>query len=256
MTLTPPQRAPAKAAGSATASPAVSPDQAKASIEWLTELALRRLPDRYTGEKNWGHQKKIWSGVKLRFDQGKLRTKRRQREINQGRWIQYEIEIPKNQTIQSTIDRVESLPTQERFAGGGVRVKSTTRTPMKFSARMQRWNLGIRLYSVTIEGRMEVQLKAQTVLGIHADYGEVPPAIVVNPIIENTDLKLVRFEVDRVSHIGGDAAEAWGEVLQEAIVERFVAKQGDRLTERLNRSIEKHRDDLHLSPASWLEGWQ
>ena len=231
---------------------AITPDQAKASIQWLTELAIQRMPQRYEGDKNWGKQKEIWSGVKVRFDGGKLKRKRRHREVKQGRWIQYRIELPVNRSIESSIEQVEQIAASASQPNSKLRIRSTTIAPMKFTARVQRWNLGVRLYSVTVEGRMEVEFKTKSTLEIAADYGEVPPAIVVSPRIETASLRLARFEVDRVSHLGGDAAEAWGEVLQEVIVERFVARRGDRLAEKLNRSIDKHRDDLRISFADWI----
>ncbi len=73
--------------------------------------------------------------------------------------------------------------------------------------------------------------------------------------LSSLHLSLERFEVERVSHIGGDVAEQWGEVMQEILVERFVRKQNDNLVAKLNRSIEKERDDLRFSLADWLQLW-
>ena len=242
-TLAPPQNA---------VSYRITPDQAKASVQWLSNLAVTRMPQHYEGDKDWGKQKKVWSGVKIRMDKGKLRTNRRHRQVNHGRWIQYSVKFPKYQSISSTIDEVEPIPTSSSLPNGGLRIRSTTLAPMQFTARIQRWSLGIRLYSVTVDGQMEVELKAKSTVTIIPDYSEVPPAIVIDPHIETASLRLMRFEVDRVSHIGGDVAEAWGEILQEVIVKRVVTKNGDRLTEKLNRSIEKHRRDLRLSIVDWI----
>jgi hypothetical protein len=67
---------------------------------------------------------------------------------------------------------------------------------------------------------------------------------------------LERFEVERISKIGGDVAEGWGEVIQEILVERLVKKQNPRLVSKLNHWIEQERDDLRLSMADWLASWQ
>jgi hypothetical protein len=65
-------------------------------------------------------------------------------------------------------------------------------------------------------------------------------------------LSLEGFEVERVSRIGGDAAEQWGEVMQEILVERLVRKQNDKLVEKLNRAIDKERAELRFSMREWF----
>ena len=75
----------------------------------------------------------------------------------------------------------------------------------------------------------------------------------IDPRIHEAHLFLDRFEVDRISDIGGDVAEGWGEVIQELLVERLIKKQNERLVDQLNQSIERERDDLRLSLADWFE---
>ena len=52
------------------------------------------------------------------------------------------------------------------------------------------------------------------------------------------------FEVDRVSKIGGDVAEQWGELMEDILIERLVKRQNEKLVGKLNKSIDKERDDL------------
>ena len=229
--------------------------QARASIEWLARKAIELSPRTYDGDKSWGNQKSLWAGVKVRFDDGKLKTKRRKRKVNHGRWIQYEVTLPplaRTDEISLSIDEVKELSDEDT---GVMRIKSTLSTPMTFTARIQRWNLGIRVFSVTVTGRMRVRLRSVMTLRMQPDYSEIPPALILGPKIEDADLKLEAFEVDRVSRVGGDVAEAWGEVMQEVMVERFIDRASDKLAGKLNKSIDKNRDKLRLSMTDWLSGW-
>jgi len=63
------------------------------------------------------------------------------------------------------------------------------------------------------------------------------------------------FEVDQISKIGGEVAEQWGELMEDLLVERLVKRQNEKLVSKLNRSIEKERDDLKLSLSVWFEKW-
>jgi hypothetical protein len=232
--------------------------QARASIQWLASLALGKMPQTLDGDKDWGETKKVWSGVKVRFDGLRLKTKRRYREVEQGRWVKYSVTLPDPKTPNAarvTIHRVE--PALDESTGRQRwNIDSSVVAPMKFTARVQRWNLGVKLFSMTISGDMRVRLSSSTSIGFLADYAEIPPALVIDPRVNHAHLDLERFEVNRVSHIGGDVAEQWGELIEEVLVDRLVKKQNGRLVSKLNRSIEKERKDLRLSMADWLAQWQ
>jgi hypothetical protein len=231
--------------------------QAKASVQWLASLALQKMPRTFDGDKNWGDTKRVWSGVKMRLDGLKLKTNRRFREVEQGRWVKYQVTLPDpaadnaaSVTVHQVVPSMDPVTGDQRW-----KIDSSIVSPMKFTARVQRWNLGVKLYSVTITGEMRVRLASSASVAFFADYAEIPPALVIDPQIEQAQLVLERFEVDRVSHIGGDAAEQWGELMEEILVDRFVKKQNEKLVDKLNRSIEKERDDLRLSMADWFASW-
>ena len=235
----------------------VSEAQARASVQWLADFALRKMPRRFDGDKDWGNTKKLWAGVKVRRDGFKLKTHRRWREVEQGRWIKYEVTIP-NATAANTASVAIHDVTPYIDPGSGDqrwKIYSSTVAPMKFTARIQRWNLGVRLFSMTITGDLQVRMISTMSVGFITDYSEIPPAMVIDPRVDQAQLILERFEVDRISGIGGDVAEQWGELIQEVLVERFVKKQSDRLVGKLNRSIEKERDELRISMAEWFRNW-
>lgn len=235
----------------------VSEAQARASIQWLATLALRKMPRTFDGNKDWGDTTKVWAGVKVRLDGLKLKTHRRFRQLEQGRWVRYEVTLPDAAAPNAaTVTIHDVLPAIDQTSGGQRwKIHSSIVAPMKFTARIQRWNLGVKLFSVTITGDLRVRLMSATSVEFVADYAEIPPALVIDPRVDQAQLVLEHFEVNRVSHIGGDVAEQWGELIEEILVERFVKKHNQRLVEKLNRSIDKERDDLRLSMAEWLTNW-
>jgi hypothetical protein len=226
-------------------------------VQWLASLALRKMPRTFDGDKDWGDTKKLWAGVKIRRDGLKLKTHRRFREVEHGRWVKFQVTLPDATaasaaavTIHQVVPSIDETTGDQRW-----KIDSSIVTPMKFTARIQRWNLGVRVFSMTVTGEMRVQFNSSASVGFLADYAEIPPALVIDPRVDHAQLVLESFEVDRVSRIGGEVAEQWGEVMEEILVDRFVKKQNDRLVSKLNKSIDKEREDLRLSLADWFASW-
>ena len=248
---------------------AISESQARSSIQWLAELAIRKSPRTYSGDKDWGDTKTIRTGIKLRREGLRLKTNSRKKELRHGRWIKYELTLPpptpqnpsnpnglvaKIHRVTKTGDLQVGTPNEEQ-TNAHWQIVSSVETPMEFSARVERWNLGVQWYSLSVKGKMRVRLDSTVALAFLADYSEVPPALVIDPKVTASKLDLIEFEVDRVSKIGGDAAEEWGEIMERVVRDVFLKKHNEKLTSKLNKSIGKNRDDLRLSMADWFATW-
>ena len=252
----------------------ISESQARSSIQWLAELAIRKAPRTFDGDKDWGKTKSVFNGVNLKRDGLRLKTSRRKKDVRHGRWIKYELSLPPapkpgskannsgqaNQIVTKIHQVTKSGDMKPGVSAAAQatahwKIESSVQTPMKFTARIERWNRGIQWYSLSIEGRLKVRMDATSRLAFLADYSEVPPALVIAPEIETAKLHLEDFEVDRVSKIGGDVAEEWGELMEQVLVDIFIKKQNEKLTSKLNKAINKHRDDLRLSMADWFANW-
>ncbi len=231
----------------------ITDEQARESVQWLATKASKHLPRTFSGDKNWGETKRVWAGVKLRMDGFKLRTHRRFRELEQGRWIQYDATLP---DVPAAI-RISKVSPQINQATGHQNwlIESSLVAPMKFTARIQRWNLGVKLFSVTVTGDIRIRFTSRISVGFHANYGEIPPGLVIDPKVQSAQLVMEHFEVDRVSKIGGDVAEQWGEIMEDILVERLIDRQNETLVAKLNQSIDKERDDLEVSLSEWLTRW-
>lgn len=239
----------------------ITQEQARDSIQWLASLALRKAPRTYTGDKDWGEQKKIWAGIRVKRDGLKLKTHRRFRHLDHGRWIRYEVVLPESQeaahgasvlvvTVHRAAEQIDVEDDNRRWL-----IDSSVTAPMQFTVQVQRWNLGVKLFSVTVKGTLRVRLDSQLSVGFLTDLTEIPPALVIDPRVTQARLELEHFEVDRVSRIGGDFAEEWGELLEDLWRDRFLDKQNEKIVARLNRAIDKERDDLRLSTQAWLTEW-
>ena len=231
----------------------ITSDQAKDSVQWLANKASRHIPRTMNGDKNWGGTKRVWAGFKMRMDGFKLRTNRRHRELEQGRWVKYEVTLP---DVPPAIKITDVSPIIDATTGEqSWTITSSVVSPMEFEARVQRWNLGVKLFSVTVVGKARIRLNSTLSVGFHANYGEIPPGLVIAPTIQKAALVMEHFEVDRVSNIGGDVAEQWGELLEDILIERLIKRQNEKLVGKLNKSIEKERDDLKISLSEWFENW-
>lgn len=232
--------------------------KAREAVQWLATLAIDKAPRSFHGDKDWGKSRKVWAGVKIKRDGLRLKTKRRYRELEQGRWVRYEVALPPVDAADPAAITIHSVEPVVDEATGDERWKidSSVVAPMTFTAQVQRWNLGVKLFSVTVTGRMQVRMRSAMTVGLYPDYTEVPPALEIDPKVDEAHLFLDRFEVDRISRVGGDVAEGWGEVVQEVLVERLFKKQNERLVAKLNQSIDKERDELRFSLAEWFKELQ
>ncbi|TWU03592.1 hypothetical protein [Neorhodopirellula pilleata] len=234
----------------------ISPVQARQSFQWLANQMIRHIPPTITGDDDWGNTKEVWAGVRVRRDGWKLKTNRRKKELRHGRWVQYRINLPHlakptmaNETIDESVEIRSVTPDLHRW-----RIEAAARTPADFSVRVERWNLGFQLYSIEISGKMTLSLTTILTLAVQPDWSEVPPAMQLNADIEQAALKIERFEVERISKIGGDVAEEIGDLAEHTIGKVWMRKENERLASRLNHAISKNHDDLRWSMSDWITG--
>ena len=232
----------------------LSDQDAKASMQWLADLAVRELPSTFSGDKDWGATREIWAGVRVRREGLRIKTKRRKKEVRHGRWLRYELNVlptapssvRPSGPVRVLVDDVEQIE------DGSWRLRCSTELPMKFDIRVERWRLGVQWYSVNFEGDMRVRLTATAAVDVVADYREVPPALVVEPVVEQAEIDLKSFEINKISKLGGDAAEGLGDWAESTIRATWLRKENTKLADRFNRQIDKRRDDLRWSMQDWL----
>ncbi|TWT94522.1 hypothetical protein Pla52nx_001437 [Stieleria varia] len=243
----------------------LSTAQARQSVQWLVDLAISKMPPTYDGDKHWGDQKKVWAGVSIKREGLELKTHRRFREVNHGRWIKYHLELPpspagSSSVISAVIRDVRPLhdtvgpdsATAINSYGASWEIDAELETPIEFEARIERWNLGVQFFSINVVGKMNVRLKTTSTISFYGDYSELPPALVIDPQVTAATLELSDIRVDRISKVGGDVAEQWGEMVEKLARDVFLPELNEKLPGKLNKSIAKKKDDLRFSLASLL----
>ena len=235
----------------------MTPEQARAAVQSLVDYAVTQLPRHYDGKKNWEETKRIWAGVKFRRDGLRVSTKRRWREVRHGLQSHYRVQFPGDPKSPSPL--YANVRSVEWFAGDEQTIpawiiETGLASPLDFSARVERWNRGVRFYSVEITGHMNIRLDLQGRFASFLDYSEIPPALVIDPSVTDAAFHLDALHVDRISKIGGEVAEQWGELVEKIIREILIDDINNKLRVKMNKAIDKKRDDLRFSAMDWFHG--
>lgn len=216
-------------------------DDAKQLDDFLTKLALESMPVRYVEDKDWGKQSERWDGVKIRFENGKLRTKRRKKKVNHGTWDRYEVSLidPEN-SFSVKLDNFKETGKDRVTFDVAITAK------VDVEARQSKWIKGLQLYSVSANGSADIRLVLSVSLGSSMDFAKLPPDLIFDPKIEEADIQLSNFRIDRVSKAGGEFAQQITRLVKKKIDQK-VAKKEEKLVDKLNAKIEKNRERFTLS---------
>ncbi len=232
--------------------------QARRTVQALVDRAIEQLPHRYDGDEDWERQKKVWAGVKIRREGLRWTTKRRWRELRHGLQTRYRVQFPgrpdARPPVAARIVRVERVR-RDGAKRAEWEIEAEFSSPLDFSARVERWNWGVQWYSVEISGHMTVRLRCTGRLSAYPDFSEIPPAVTIDPRVLSAEVHLDEFHVDRISKVGGEVAEQWGELANKIADEILLEKFSESLPRKLNRAIDKRRDALRFSAADWLSRW-
>jgi hypothetical protein len=84
------------------------------------------------------------------------------------------------------------------------------------------------------------------------DPTRLPPDVLFDPVVTQSDLQLRQFRLLRLSDVGGPLARELGEELDDVLRDELARRRG-QLTAAINRQIDKHRDQLRLSLQDLLK---
>ena len=215
--------------------------------EIVANLVRSSVPEHYQNDKDWGHQKRIYAGVKLWRDGWKLETKRRWKVVNHGRWTRYRIDlVDPDENVKIELDDLRWLP------NGRAEFKLTLAGKMHCHVRRSLWNLGVQLWSFHVDADAEVSIAISGSIGIQMDYVNIPPDVLLAPVIDSAAIGVSRFEVTQISEIRGDFAEGIGDALEGLLRKEVIKRQETKLVEKMNRQIVRKQDSLRFSIGDWL----
>jgi len=225
------------------------PAEAQQVLQWAADWVRQTLPESYHGDKDWGHQTRVYAGIKFTKHDGVLSTKRRWKELSHGRWVRYDIHLRDPSAPDRLNIRILHAKVSEDRR---IHFSAQIDTHVDFTVQQERWNLGTKLFSMSIKGDASLRMIVDGDIGFAFDLTRVPPDVLADPHIAATQLSLLRLKVDRISKIGGDVAEAVGDLAERIIQDEYLPSQQAKITERLNRQIDRRRDRLRFGASDWL----
>jgi hypothetical protein len=214
--------------------------------QFLTELAREHLPDKYEKSKDWGQTTRVLAGWEVTRRGLRLETRRRYREVNDGAWQKYRIEvIDPERTFQV---RVSNLRQVDNKLLGEVEVLARLRA----FGRHSQWERGVQLYSVSADATAGVRLSAQVEVGVQLDPSRLPPDVVLRPRVTSARLELLDFRLERVSDLSGPVVRSLSGTVEKLVEER-IAQKREKLVEKLNRSLAKREEVMRFSAVDFAK---
>jgi len=227
----------------------IPPDEARQLLQWGVDWVRQLIPETYHNDKKWGQTKQIVSGLDIHTKGGRLHTRRRRKAVEHGRWLRYDVHLGD----PSDPDRLDiRVLRAEQGEDRRLRFDIQVDTVVDIHLQQQRWNLGTKLFSLSVDARAKLRLMLSGDIAFELDLTRIPPDVLADPRILSTDLQLVDLDVDRIGKIGGDVAESVGDLVKRVIREEYLPEQQAKITNKLNGQIERRRDRLRLSAGEWL----
>ena len=124
--------------------------------EWITAVVREHLPHEYEKKKNWGNQAKTMSGLSVRMEDGRLETRRKFKQANDGSWQMYRVTLKNpEEKFDVRIANIRQLP------NGNVGIDMTVLASLEVFGRQSLWERGVQLFSISAEADARVKLWAQ-----------------------------------------------------------------------------------------------
>ena len=221
----------------------------------LTRLVLENIPHEFEDTKDWGRQVERWDGVKFQREGLKIETKRRKKLVNDGTWTRYSVQLrdPKEKFSIQIKNMRES--TQNKFT-----LEVHFVSELSLAARHSKWLRGVQLFTVSAEGFASLRLVVSVDLEITPVSLKIPPDFIVSPVVKKADIELDEFRIDRIAKVGGEVSQQITKAIRSELEEK-IEKKEPKLVLRMNKEINKNRDDLRISiadsmHAKWLKTTQ
>lgn len=225
--------------------------------ESLASIVREAVPREYEKKKNWGHTKRITTGVTSDGPLYKMKLHRRKTYVNHGTWKHYrvwftpdEVEIPgekapENKSTEKNLRvAVENLHSLE---AGGVGLRLVVDAELEGWAQMRHYNRGIHVITLTAEGVSQLRLT----LDCEVRLKMTATGMAIDPKVTKATLDLRDFDLTRFGEIEGKLAHELGRGMRSVVEDQL---DSPRLTAKLNRAIDKKRDRLVLSSAKLWGG--
>jgi hypothetical protein len=224
--------------------PAASAVSADATAKIVAQMIAGAIPREYERKKDWGHTKKITTGLRSSGNFFDFNIHRKKSEVKDGVWKHYRatmIEPEKNLVVR--IDNLRSL------AAGKISFTLFVTTKLHGWGRAKVYENGIHLIALEAETDAKVSLWLDCEIALEAAPASFLTGIAVRPQITEARMKLDEFRLTRVSDVSGPVVRELGDGIRSLIEDEV---NGPKLAAKINHSIEKRRDKLVFTPEMLL----
>ena len=243
-----PRHAQAEAVGQNSSTPAKAAGQSVIT-EFVEQIVRDQLKTEYVDDDDWGKTRQIVVGYKIKGKPFNWHVRHDKKEVNDGLWEKYTVRlVDPDEHFHMRVSQLE-------MHGGKIAFGLSLSAKLSGDARLERWRQGVKMLNTHVEADAAVDIFLAGEIGIKLVSGETLPAVAIEPTISKIDIKLRQFDLQRVSKLSGIAAHELGEGLEERIQKELNRREA-KIVAKLNKSIEKRKDKLRLSPAEFAStGW-
>ena len=222
---------------------------ANVAPEMLSQAAAKiiadEIPREYERKKDWGKTTEITTGLRSSGNFFKFDIHRQKSEVNDGVWKHYRLTLvdpDKNLHVE-----IENLRTLEF---GRIALTLNVAAKVHSWARAKIYERGVHIIALEAEGDTNVRLALDAEIGVESvKTDSLLPTYRVDPVVKAARVKFDDFELTRISDVRGAFAHEIGIILREAAEDEL---KGPKLADKINKSINKKRDRLQLSPEMLL----
>jgi hypothetical protein len=246
----PPARSPAPSA--AAKSRPVDPPSAQELASIMRALLIAALPSPLIeNSHNWGKQKRVWNGLKVRTEGLKIETKRQRKLKNDGSWRRLKVEaINPGETLTLLVNNVRQ-PDKGRLTFDVI-----VALPVRIHFEQQIWESGVKLYGGTTKARCRpiLALKCESTSRAEKNGGAIPDVIFRMRVLD-AKVTYDQLKFERAGGVGGDLADPLGQALFDMIRAVRPSLEKDMLA-KANRAIVKAADtkEVRLGLGRLFEG--
>lgn len=212
------------------------------------DIALREIPERFTDESAWDHQKTFLSRLRLTGKPLKPKIEKVKTQKRHGTWTRFKGHIPNpEQNLQVSIRNLHTKGEETRF-------EVITRFPITGEAELQQWARGVQLLGVSVvaDAEIEIQMDLRLVTRL------VPTPLIATPDlfveVTSAEIEMSHFKIQRIGQANGKGAEWVGDQIKDSLG-RKVARRREKLVTQANKAIQRQMDQgkLRLDPYQLVQ---
>ncbi|MDA1230954.1 MAG: hypothetical protein O2856_09285 [Planctomycetota bacterium] len=214
----------------------LSPD----AVRFFRGIALLLIPSEFDDDDGWGDKTNIQSGLKMRFEDGLLRTSRRWRHVNHGNWLRASGKLVDPE--ERFLLHVAQLPDPEQ---GTKRYDVDVSARLRVTGQQQQWTHGVMLWSISAEAVTDVEL--HVILDVKTQVVRTDKGTRLRFLPEATEAeaRLADYSLRRISHLKGKSVQEFGDLF-ESLIHQRVERENKNLANRINKALETKPERLEI----------